>query len=116
VAYPGVEPRYTGSTALSEDLKREFEKRARKAVEKAVDILKRFGLKANTVVKVGSASEEIIKESKEYDLVVLGSRGLSKIKRVLMGHVSLHVLENADTNVLIVRNCALYRDWKKGVI
>jgi nucleotide-binding universal stress UspA family protein len=116
VAYPGVEPVYTGSPELSEELRREFKKGARMAIQKAAKIMEELGLKVTTNMTVGSAREEIVKESENYDLVVVGSRGLSKIKRVLIGHVSLHVLENADTNVLIVRNCALYRDWKKGTL
>jgi nucleotide-binding universal stress UspA family protein len=62
---------------------------------------------------VKSVREEILKEAKGYDLVVCGSRGLSKFERIKMGHVSLAVKEQADTNVLIVRNCALYKKWKK---
>jgi nucleotide-binding universal stress UspA family protein len=52
---------------------------------------------------VKSVREEINKLSPKYDLVVVGSRGLSRLERVRMGHVSLSVNENADSNVLIVR-------------
>jgi nucleotide-binding universal stress UspA family protein len=52
---------------------------------------------------VKSVREEILKEAPRHDLVILGSRGLSRMQRVRMGHVSLSVKENADSNVLIVR-------------
>lgn len=76
-----------------------------------------FNLDAKAVCIAGkgvkSVREAIIKESPNYDLVTVGSRGLSKLQRVKMGHVSLAVKENAETNVLIVRNCNSYREWKK---
>ncbi|MDP6460073.1 MAG: universal stress protein, partial [Candidatus Hydrothermarchaeota archaeon] len=63
---------------------------------------------------IGHAVEEIIKESKGYDLVVLGSRGLSKIKRMLVGHVSLNVETKAETNVLVVRSCYICDDIRES--
>jgi nucleotide-binding universal stress UspA family protein len=76
-----------------------------------------FGIDAGALCIAGagvkSVREAILKEAPGYDLVVVGSRGLSKLQRVKMGHVSLAVKEKADTNVLIVRNCASYREWKE---
>ncbi len=67
----------------------------------------KVGIEPKTICKVGkgvkSVREEILKEAPNHDLVVCGSRGLSHMERVLMGHVSLGILEKADTNVLIVR-------------
>lgn len=82
-----------------------------KCLEKGKKMLKKIGVKAETKLKEGSATEEILREAKSgnYDLIVTGSRGLSKLKRLLMGHVSLNVLEKAETNVLIVRNCAFHK-------
>ncbi len=81
-------------------------------------LLKRaFRINADTICRGGegikSIRSEIIKESENYDLVVCGSRGLSKLERVKMGHVSLAVKENANSNVLIVRNCSLFKKWRK---
>lgn len=56
-----------------------------------------------TRLEVGSARELITEVSKDYDLVSLAPRGLSKLKRILVGHVSLHVLKGSQTNVLLVR-------------
>ena len=65
------------------------------------------GIEVKSLCKAGegikSVREEIIKEASNHDLVVCGSRGLSAMERVRMGHVSLAVKENADANVLIVR-------------
>jgi nucleotide-binding universal stress UspA family protein len=87
---------------------------AREAVEKGRRMLEReFGVKAKVKVAIGDAAREILKEARDYDLVVLGSRGLSRIKRLLMGHVSLKVLAQAKTNVLIVRHCIMYEEKMK---
>lgn len=76
-----------------------------------------FGIEAEPLCIAGkgvkSVREAILKEAPGYDLIVVGSRGLSKLQRVKMGHVSLAVKEKAETNVLIVRNCSLYREWKE---
>jgi nucleotide-binding universal stress UspA family protein len=69
----------------------------------------KFGIEPKTLCKAGKVVETLVATANNFDLVVLGSRGLSRIRRLLMGHVSLKVLENANTNVLIVRNCEAYR-------
>lgn len=68
------------------------------------------GVEARTLCKTGKVRETILKEASGYDMVALGSRGLSKIKRIVTGHVSLHVVEYADSNVLVVRQCPLCGD------
>jgi nucleotide-binding universal stress UspA family protein len=76
------------------------------AVKEAKGTLeKEFGIKAEGKVAIGPPSEEILKESENKDLVVMGSRGIGSIKRLLVGHVSREVLADEDTNVMIVRNC-----------
>lgn len=71
-----------------------------KPLEKSINV--KILARAGKGVK--SAREEILKEAPGHDLVICGSRGLSRLQRVRMGHVSLAVKENADSNVLIVRN------------
>jgi nucleotide-binding universal stress UspA family protein len=38
-----------------------------------------------------------------YDTVVLGSRGLGAVSRVLQGSVSEHVASHAETTVIVAR-------------
>jgi len=79
------------------------------AVEDAKETLKtEFGIEAEGKIVVGSPVEKILEESGNKDLVIMGSRGLSKIKRLLLGHVSQRVLADEKANVLIVRNCEVY--------
>ena len=63
-----------------------------------------------TCVRVGRASEEILKcaEEKDVDLIVIGSRGLGGFSRTLLGSVSDKVLNAAKVPVLVNKvNCRI---------
>lgn len=56
-------------------------------------------------LQYGHPADEILREADqgEYDLIILGSRGLGLFSRSFLGSVSNKVLHHTDTNVLIVR-------------
>ena len=58
-----------------------------------------------TEVQVGEPAEEIVDLARleGYDLIVMGSRGLSPVRELLMGSVSNRVLHMAPCPVLIAR-------------
>lgn len=58
-----------------------------------------------SIIKEGHIVEEILKTAKEgnYDLIVMGARGISKIKEILLGSVSYGVTAHAPCPVLIVK-------------
>lgn len=62
-------------------------------------------VKIRTVVLVGSAEDKIVgyANRQNVDLIVMGSKGLKGISRLLMGSVSRHVSENVKCSVMIVR-------------
>ena len=64
------------------------------------------GILAETHLRVGDAPKEIVGAAEEIgvDLVVLGSRGHSPMRRALMGSVSTSVLRHAHCSVLVVRD------------
>ena len=66
---------------------------------------KSAGVDVETVLKEGSASQEIVKTAKDgaFDLIVMGARGIHRIKELLMGNVSESVIRNAPCPVLIVK-------------
>lgn len=80
-------------------------------LESRNSIKEKIGIEVESICRAGkgvkSVRSEILNEAPKHDLVVCGSRGLSRMERVRMGHVSLAVKENADTNVLIVRGFKL---------
>jgi len=63
------------------------------------------GLKLNTQLEFGNPAETIIEvaEKGNYDFIVVGSRGLSSVKRFFLGSVSDDISHHAKCSVLIVR-------------
>lgn len=63
------------------------------------------GIKVDTKVLKGNPADEICKEAKEgeYDLVVIGSRGIGDIKGFFLGSVSNKVVKQAPCPVLVIR-------------
>jgi nucleotide-binding universal stress UspA family protein len=62
-------------------------------------------IKATSVVEIGSPAEIIteICSAGEYDLIIMGSRGLNKFKQIFMGSVSQYVLAHASCPVMVIR-------------
>jgi nucleotide-binding universal stress UspA family protein len=68
---------------------------AAKVKDVSFDSRLEIGDPANTILKIA--------QREDYDLIVLGSRGLSSVKRFLLGSVSADVSMYAQRSVLIVR-------------
>lgn len=87
---------------LSTDFKKAQQQRGQKILDKALETIDYKG-DVETCVRVGRASEEILKcsEEKEVDLIVIGSRGLGGFSRTLLGSVSDKVLNAAKVPVLV---------------
>jgi len=58
-----------------------------------------------TKLGFGDAAHNIVEEANKenYDLIVIGSKGLSGIESKLMGNVSKHVVQNATCTVTVVK-------------
>lgn len=58
-----------------------------------------------TMLKEGHVVQEIVKAAEEgkFDLIVMGARGISKIKELILGSVSDGVVRNAPCPVLITK-------------
>lgn len=88
---------------------REFERTvvdgARKVLDRARAALARRGLTVETEVAAGDPKAEIVRLAEEWgaDLVVLGARGLSPIRRFFLGSVSLVVASHVRCSVLVVK-------------
>jgi nucleotide-binding universal stress UspA family protein len=75
-------------------------------LDEYVDHLRKAGgTVAESYLRVGEAAKEIIELAEELGvgLIVLGSRGHGRIRRALMGSVSMGVLRHAHCSVLNVR-------------
>jgi nucleotide-binding universal stress UspA family protein len=67
--------------------------------------VKAEGVHVETLLMEGHTVEQIVKTCREgkFDLIVMGARGLSKVKEMLLGSVSDGVIRHACCPVLIVK-------------
>ena len=67
--------------------------------------LAKHGVKAKSQLKVGHAGETIAKiaESGKFDLVIMGTQGVSAFSKLVMGSVSTQVLAQCSVPVLLIR-------------
>jgi nucleotide-binding universal stress UspA family protein len=67
--------------------------------------VKAEGVQVETLLMEGHAVEQIVKVCREnkFDLIVMGARGLSRIKEMLLGSVSDGVTRHAYCPVLVVK-------------
>ena len=73
-------------------------------VQEAAAILADAGSRADTIVKAGRPAEEILDTAEEgdFDLIVVGHRGMGAARRFLMGSVCERVVRHATRPVLAV--------------
>ena len=66
--------------------------------------LEGMGIETRTVVREGEAVEEILAAEAEFDptTILMGSRGRSRMRRLLLGSVSEDVTAQAHSNVVLV--------------
>ncbi|MFL5686873.1 MAG: universal stress protein [Chloroflexota bacterium] len=71
----------------------------------ARQLLREAGVEAEMIEPAGDPAKEIEKITRagNFDTVVIGSRGLGGLDRVLQGSVSEHVATHADATVIVAR-------------
>jgi nucleotide-binding universal stress UspA family protein len=71
----------------------------------AREILARSGVEAEMIEPAGDPAKEIekIAEAGKFDTIVMGSRGLGAVGRILQGSVSEHVATHAAATVVVAR-------------
>ena len=90
---------------LKDHIERETQQRGQRVLKQAKEKLHKYNITVNIETASGHPANEICKKAKDdnYDLVVIGSRGLGEIKSFLMGSVSKQVVTHSDCPVLTVR-------------
>lgn len=88
--------RAAGDADAVADPKQRLDELARRLEEK--------GIETRTIVREGDASEEILAVEREVEptTILLGSRGQSPMRRLLLGSVSEGIIGRANCNVLLV--------------
>jgi nucleotide-binding universal stress UspA family protein len=74
-------------------------------LREARELLREAGVEAEMIEPAGDPAKEIEKITRagKFDTVVIGSRGLGALDRVLQGSVSEHVATHADATVIVAR-------------
>jgi nucleotide-binding universal stress UspA family protein len=74
-------------------------------VSKAAELIRSKGFRVSTAVELGDPKSRILDVAEEWhaDLIVLGSRGRTKLDHFLMGNVSDGIARHATCSVEIVR-------------
>jgi nucleotide-binding universal stress UspA family protein len=69
------------------------------------DKAKAEGVDVEIMLREGHVVQEIVKAAEEgkFDLIVMGARGISKIKELILGSVSDGVVRNAPCPVLVTK-------------
>jgi len=97
-------PSYETELMLSKQAELE-EQEGKALLERTVSHLQAEGIQATSALLRGDAATEIIEYVKTHhiDLIVAGSRGLSQMKRLLLGSLSRKLVHYAGCSVLIVK-------------
>ncbi|RAZ66319.1 universal stress protein [Planococcus maitriensis] len=83
----------------------EFDLARRKKIQPVTEMLDREKIFHHVEVLHGIPGPAIVQmtKDKQYDLLVIGSRGLSPIREVMLGSVSHKAVNHAECPVLVVR-------------
>ena len=77
--------------------------RRRDDLDEARTSLSQRGIDPETIEAQGDPGTVIVEAAKDADLVVVGTRGLNPVQRIVLGSVSSKVVHRADCDVLVVR-------------
>lgn len=98
-----VAPELAFDEAIQEELQVLMERCSREILEGARRTAALAGVPVEGLLARGDPAEEILRHAGGYDLIVMGSSGLSGLKRLLLGSVSRRVANEATGSVLLVR-------------
>jgi nucleotide-binding universal stress UspA family protein len=104
---------FAGGGAISdaEEVDRESEEAAKQTAEEGAERASAAGLKARATTRPrdGSIDAAILEEGDALDAeaIVLGTRGLTGVKSILLGSVSHAVVQHADRPVLVAPSAAV---------
>jgi nucleotide-binding universal stress UspA family protein len=98
------------SLAGREHLKKDFEEKGGRVVNRSCDIATGEGVKVHCKAEISATNvpDAIVNfaEKEQVDLVVIGSRGLSPASRFRMGSVASKVVRHAPCSVYVVKKKA----------
>jgi nucleotide-binding universal stress UspA family protein len=96
---------YVESQKLLNELLTKYKAESAKVLDRCKQAAEMSGVNIETVLAEGDAATNILgyAQREDFDLVVIGSRGLGKFKEMVLGSTSSKVLHHTKSAVLIVR-------------
>jgi nucleotide-binding universal stress UspA family protein len=114
-----VIPTYEGdlSALWTNNIRSSMEKQCSSALSEAVKVAQKEGVRIETVCEEGEIYERIvdIAGAENYDLIVMGKKGLSLVERALVGSVTARVIGYSRQDVLVIPDGAKIA-WKKLIV
>jgi nucleotide-binding universal stress UspA family protein len=100
-----VVPKPSNKTFVDQEIFKKLKKKADELIKELIDYVKSHGLYVEGLVKKGDASIEIIDIASKLnvDLIMLGSKGASKLGDYPIGSVANKVVQYAHKPVMVVR-------------
>lgn len=94
------------SDEKTKQLEEHITESSHKILKSLVEKLDFAGIKTETEVIIGEPYEKILETAKNenFDLIVMGNRGFSKIKRFFVGSVTQRVISDAPCPVLVIHS------------
>lgn len=96
---------YVESQKLLNELLANYRAESAKVLDRCKQVADKSGVKIETVIAEGDAASNIVgyAHKENFDLIIIGSRGLGRFKEMVLGSVSNKVLHHAKCSVLIVK-------------
>jgi nucleotide-binding universal stress UspA family protein len=96
---------YVASQKLLDEVKAKFREESARVLDQYRALAQKSKAAVDTVALEGDAAQSIIDYAQKgrFDMIVMGSRGMGKLKGMVLGSVSRKVLHHAKCPVLIVK-------------
>jgi len=93
------------SEKLLSELLEAYKKENQEILSKCSDIASQKGIAIKTVLLQGNPAPVILDYSKKenFDLVIMGSRGMGKFKELILGSVSSKIVHHSPCAIMIIR-------------
>jgi nucleotide-binding universal stress UspA family protein len=96
---------YVQSQKVLDELLEKYSKAREKVFDEYRELAQKEGIEIITKVIFGDPGQEIVKFSlkEEFDVIVIGNRGMGHLKEMIVGSVSKTVIHDAKCPVLLVK-------------
>lgn len=105
VIRPMLDYKYVHNKDFHKEGERSLVSESNKLLQEAQEFFGDYTGEVKSIYKRGDPVDEIVKYAEEgnFDLVIMGSRGLGSFSRTLLGSISDKVIHHVQTSVLIVK-------------